>query len=152
MKKNLISSLNLQEGDVAKDIHRIFQRAYQVEAKIIGVDDFPPLHRSTQNLKESASQFFGLFDDGALAAVAEISSTPAHLNIESLVVDPKFFRKGYATQLLRLLLSSFDYESAIVETATKNKVAIALYKKIGFLELKTWKTAEGVTMVTLNAS
>jgi ribosomal protein S18 acetylase RimI-like enzyme len=148
--QNSISCLNLQESDVAESIHGIFQRAYRVEAQLIGVDDFPPLHRSAQSLKAADSQFIGLFDGGSLAAVVEISKLHTLLGIESLVVEPNSFRKGFATQLLCFVLTTSDYESATVDTAFNNKAAISLYQKFGFLEARNWKTPEGIRMVSFH--
>jgi len=61
VEKWAISPLELQEDDVAEEVHGIFQRACSVDAQLIGVDYFPPLDRSTLNLKTTNSQFYGIF-------------------------------------------------------------------------------------------
>ena len=73
-------------------------------------------------------------------------------NIDSLAVDPEFFRQGLASQLLRFVMQSAAGKSVMVDTAIRNKPAISLYRKLGFLETKNWKTPEGIKMVTLSVN
>ncbi|TMP76680.1 GNAT family N-acetyltransferase, partial [Pseudoalteromonas phenolica] len=60
------------------------------------------------------------------------------LEIDSLTVDPSYFRKGIAGELLSFAMSEFDVKKVIVETATANAPAIKLYNKHGFVEYKRW--------------
>jgi len=59
-----------------------------------------------------------------------------NLEINSLTVDPSFFRRGIADKLIAYVLSTNIHEKAIVETAVVNEPAIKLYQKHGFVEFK----------------
>lgn len=72
------------------------------------------------------------------------------LAIDSLTVDPKFFRKGIASQLISYILDLFEFTEAIVETAVANDPAINLYKKYGFVEFKQWTPAHGIRKVVMS--
>ncbi|WP_444956982.1 GNAT family N-acetyltransferase [Microbulbifer sp. ZKSA002] len=140
---------NLNEK-IANQIFTIFQRSYKVEAQLIGVADFPPLSRSAQDIKNSKSQFYGFIDNEYLAATIEIAIEDRRLEINSLTVDPDYFRKGIAGKLLSYILDEFEFIDAIVETAAVNEPAINLYKKYGFVEFKRWIPSHGIKKVALS--
>lgn len=145
----MIEALIAKNELVAQQIHRVFQRSYQVEAQLIGVSDFPPLRRSIENVIHSTTFFYGFIENKALAAVIEISLVNKHLSIESLVVDPDYFRKGIAGQLLTFTLEHFSYHTASVETAVVNLPAIKLYQKHGFKERQRFTPAHGIEKIAL---
>ncbi len=103
-------------------------------------------------MKETDAHFFGYWEDGELAAIAEITERDSELSIDSLAVDPSCFRKGYAGRLLSFVLDLFDWETAVVETAAANRPAIALYEKFGFVEARRWRTADGIPRVLLRTN
>jgi ribosomal protein S18 acetylase RimI-like enzyme len=103
-------------------------------------------------LKETDALFFGCREDGILAAATEITERDSELSINSLGVDPLYFRKGYASRLLSFVLDSFVWETAVVETAAANGPAIGLYAKFGFVEATRWQTADGISMVLLRTN
>jgi ribosomal protein S18 acetylase RimI-like enzyme len=124
--------------------------AYREEARLLGVENFPPLRRTVEDLGRSSSIWFGLSLDGTLAAVLEIEEHPARLHIASLIVHPDFVRRGLATRLLRYLLDvEFPGQAFSVATGAANTPAIRLYEKLGFQIQQRWKTGEGIAMVTL---
>ncbi len=134
---------------VAIQIHDVFQLSYKIEARLVGVDDFPPLRREVSLIQSSSSQFFGQRIEGDLAAVIEFTKSERDLSIDSLVVHPQYFRRGLASQLLRSLLAKIPWQNAFVDTAAANNPAIELYRKFGFSESERWKTAEGIEKVRL---
>lgn len=146
----MIEKLENSNEAVANKIHAIFQCSYRVEAQIINVLDFPPLSRSTKNIANSKTDFYGFSDNNSLAAVIEIEINGKQLDIHSLTVDPKYFRKGFADKLINYVLKTFDITIAIVETAVVNKPAINLYEKHGFLEIRRWTPSHGIEKLAMS--
>ena len=50
---NNITLLDHDKESVSNVIYGIFQRSYQREADLIGVENFPPLKRTAKDLKET---------------------------------------------------------------------------------------------------
>ena len=146
----MIELLDHCSEDVAIQIYDVFQRSYRVEARLVGVKEFPPLQRNTSDIQAAGSKFLGQRIGADLAAVIEYSLSAAHLSIDSLVVDPQYFRRGLASKVLRSLLDRVDWRTANVETAAANHPAIALYEKFGFSESKRWTTKDGIDKVELS--
>jgi ribosomal protein S18 acetylase RimI-like enzyme len=149
IKADPIISLDQHSDLVAAEIYRLFQRSYQKEAELIGRVDFPPLNRSSEQIKQSNTRFLGCRQENTLAAVIEMELQGAQLEIHSLVVDPDYFRQGHAMRFIEYVLFSNSWERSSVETAEQNLPAIRLYKKLGFTEEKKWTTAEGINKIQL---
>ena len=145
----MIQKLEHSNKEVAKQIFDVFQNSYQVEARLIGVEDFPPLLRSSKDIETSRSHYFGFSEWDSLAAVIEVVIANRRLEICSLTVDPLFFRKGIAGNLLSYVLEYSNCEEAVVETAAANTPAINLYKKHGFAEFRRWKTSHGINKLAM---
>ncbi|SFD66889.1 GNAT family N-acetyltransferase [Pseudoalteromonas denitrificans] len=146
----MIEKLDNSNEEIANQIFDIFQNSYKIEAQLIGVRDFPPLSRSAKDIKNSKTLFYGFSENTCLAAVIEIVIEDKHLDINSLTVDPKFFRKGIADKLITYVLEEFDLTGAVVETAVVNKPAINLYKKHGFVEFKKWTPSHGIEKLAMS--
>ncbi|MCJ8274730.1 MAG: GNAT family N-acetyltransferase [Psychrosphaera sp.] len=146
----MITKLDHSNEAVANQIYTVFQHSYKVEAELIGILDFPPLLRSANDIKSSKTQFYGFSENKCLAGVIEIVIEDKHLAIDSLTVDPKFFRKGIANKLISHVLATFDFSQAIVETAVVNIPAINLYKKHGFVEFKRWTPSHGIEKLAMS--
>lgn len=144
-----LTKLNPRDAGVADEMHRVFQRSYRKEAELVGVEDFPPLRRTSQDLQDSTTEFYGCRIDGELAAVVEVEGKGRELDICSMVVDPAFFRRGLASRLLKHLLALPLWETAVVETAVANAPAIALYEKLGFVEERRWQIEQGIQKLSL---
>ena len=141
--------LDHADGCVAREIYGIFQRAYTVEAALIGVRDFPPLQRSVDEIRSSDNVFHGLEIGTYFVAVIETVVDSDGLEIVSMAVDPKHFRQGCGTALLEHILASEDVSSVTVETAEANSPAIGFYCKHGFSQVTTWLSPDGVRLVKL---
>jgi len=146
----MITKLDNSNSEVANQIFSVFQNSYKIEAQLIGVLDFPPLMRSVKDIKSSKTQFYGYSDNKCLAAVIELDIKDKHLGIDSLTVDPSYFRKGIANKLISYVLALIDFSDAIVETAAVNIPAINLYKKHGFVEFKRWTPSHGIEKVAIS--
>jgi ribosomal protein S18 acetylase RimI-like enzyme len=147
---NVITKLENSNEAIAKQIYTVFQHSYKVEAQLIGVDDFPPLLRSVNDIVNAQTEFYGFSDDNCLAAVIEIVIEEKNLDINSLTVDPRYFRQGIADKLIDYVLNTFETTQAIVETAVVNKPAINLYKKHGFVEFKRWTPSHGIKKLAMS--
>ena len=148
----MIQKLDNTTDKIAIQIFTVFQNSYKVEAQLIGTQEFPPLTRGIKNIKESKTLFYGFIENGNLAAVIEINIKAKRLEIDSLTVDPIYFRKGIAGKLINFVLTTFEFSEAIVETAIMNEPAIKLYNKYGFIEFKRWVPSHGIPKLALSLS
>ncbi len=146
----MINKLNNLNEEVANQIFTVFQNSYKIEAQLIGTLNFPPLLRSAKDIENSKTLFYGFSENECLAAVIEIVIENKHLDINSLTVDPSYFRKGIANKLITYVLDKFDFSEAIVETAVVNLPAINLYKKHGFVEFKRWIPPHGIEKLAMS--
>jgi ribosomal protein S18 acetylase RimI-like enzyme len=146
----MITKLDHLNEEVASHIFTVFQNAYKIEAELIGVVDFPPLRRSAKDITNSTTQFYGFTENKDLAGIIEIVIADKHLSIDSLTVDPKYFRKGIANKLISHVLELTDITHAMVETAVVNIPAINLYMKHGFVEYKRWTPSHGIEKVAMS--
>ena len=145
----MITKLEHSSEKIAEQIFTVFQNSYKIEAQLIEALDFPPLSRSTKDIQNSTTQFYGFIENNCLAGVMEIVIENKRLKIDSLTVDPHYFRKGIAHKLIDYVLGSMVVSEARVETAVANLPAINLYKKHGFVEFKRWTPSHGIEKLTM---
>ena len=145
----MIKKLQNSNKETSIQIRSVFLLSYAVEAELLGANDFPPLKRALESYLKSSNDFYGYFENNELAGVIEIERTDKHIDINSLVVKPKFFRRGIGRKLLEFTFNRFEPNLFIVETGAKNKPATELYKKLGFKEIKQWDTDFGVRKILL---
>ncbi len=142
----MISKINHTKITVAQQIRAVFQLSYAVEAELLQAVDFPPLKRTVNDFLESTTSFYAYFQKEEMAAVLELKQMEKHTHIQSLVVNPKYFRQGIGSQLVAFALAD-DVQLFIVETGVDNIPAIRLYEKFGFQETHQWDTNHGVRKV-----
>jgi ribosomal protein S18 acetylase RimI-like enzyme len=147
-----IRKLNHTNRGIARGIWALYQRAYQTEADIVGVADFPPLRRTVETIRRAKSSIFGYFENGTLTAISETQTDDEVLFIDGFVVDPQFFRKGHGSRLLRFVLDESRCDRAVTETAAANQPALLFYEKFGFTETDRWNSVEGIQIVTLGVN
>lgn len=143
----MIQKLDNTNTEVSKKIQFVFNVSYAVEAKLLKAINFPPLKRPLESYVNSTTAFFGYFIDKEIAGIIDIDATTKRTHINSLVVHPKFFRNGVASNLMEFVFSTFDSELFTVETGLENGPATNLYKKFGFIEVKQWNTDHGIRKV-----
>ena len=148
----MIIRLDNANNAIAKHIFTVFQRSYKIEAQLIGTTVFPPLSRRIKDIENSTTQFYGFIENNCLAAVIEIAASQQQLEINSLTVDPDFFRKGIAGKLIGFTLANFKFTKAFVETAVVNLPAIELYRKHGFVEFKRYTPSHGIEKIAMSLS
>ncbi len=143
----MIERLDNKNITVAEKILSVFQVSYAVEAKLLRAIDFPPLKRSLNNFLNSETEFYGVWKAKEIAAIIETKSDGYTTHIQSLVVDPKFFRQGLARKLITFVFESNQSRIFTVETGVDNKPACELYKKFEFKAVKQWDTGHGVRKI-----
>ena len=145
----MIQPLDHQNPKVAAHIRGVFQASYRVEAALLGAVDFPPLKRPLEKFVEAPTRFYGFLREEVLAGVIEIELLPGVTDINSLVVHPSHFRQGIGKALMEFVLVHFQAPCVVVETGVDNLPAIALYRQLGFVEVRQWDTDHGVRKVKL---
>jgi len=143
----MIKKLQNHTLDVAEQIHSLFQLSYAVEAKLLKSDNFPPLKRPLESYLKNDTLFFAYLDNDEFVGIIEIKQGTNNTNINSLVVNPNYFRRGIARKLIAFVFSTFESESFTVETGLNNFPANELYKKLGFIEIKQWDTDFGIRKI-----
>lgn len=144
-----IEVLQVREPVVAKRLHELMQAAYKVEARLLHVEDFPPLRRTVQKLSTSQSRFLGITDNNRLHAAIELVVLHTDVYIDALVVAPSQFRKGLGTALLQHVVNLYPGKTFIVQTGSANIPAINLYRKSGFRTDCETTTPAGLQLVSL---
>ncbi|MCP4440318.1 MAG: GNAT family N-acetyltransferase [Aureispira sp.] len=134
-KDNNIHLIDIQNRLLAQQILNVQQAAYTVESKLIQFDQIPYLRESLAELQSSKEAFIAYLDNKQLIAVLSYELiSPQHIDICRLVVSPKHFGKGIATQLLNYLEFQTKKTTKItVSTAKKNIPAIQLYQNLGYV-------------------
>lgn len=143
----MIVKLQNKKIGISNQIFSIFQLSYAVEAKLLGATDFLPLKRPVKSYLKSDTMFFGYLENKEIVGIIEIENNNNWSNINSLVVNPLFFRRGIARKLLEFVFNRFDAYHFVVETGVNNKPATELYKKLGFKEVKQWDTDFGIRKI-----
>src|SRR5690606_14937757 len=143
----MIRKLQNNDIETSGQIFSVFQLSYAVEAELLKAIDFPPLKRPLESYLKSSNEFYGYFENNELAGVIEVKKTNELIDINSLVVKPKFFRRGIGRKLMEFTLDNFDSKLFVVETGVKNQPANELYKKLGFREVKQWRTDFGIKKI-----
>jgi GNAT superfamily N-acetyltransferase len=145
-----VCRLDNADRRVAAAIRDVMALAYRVEAGMIEVDDFLPLHRTAEQIAGAGTMFFGVDVGGTLAAVVELEDEGSDRRCTcSLATRPDRFREGLATLLLQHLIEVVGSVELTVSTAVRNEPALRLYGAEGFRERSRWTTPDGIPMVTL---
>ncbi len=145
----MIEKINHKVPETAANIRAVFQASYPVEAALLQAKEFPPLKRSIQDFLSSETEFYCYRKDGRMLAVMEIRERRHSTHIQSLVVDPKYFRQGIARQLINFVLNTYNNSLFTVETGAKNQPAISLYERSGFSIVSYYHSNFGIRKVRL---
>jgi len=143
----MIAKINNKRNKITKEIRDIFQASYAVEAEMLKAIDFPPLKRTISQFLNSNSEFYAYYLNQNIAGVIEIKNNQDLTHIQSLVVYPKYFRKGIGRKLVQFILDTYKSRIFTVETGLDNHPAIQLYTSFDFEEQDQWNTNHGVIKV-----
>ena len=143
----MITKINNKENNLAEEIRAIFQASYAVEAKMLKAVDFPPLKRTVSQFLNSNSEFYAYYLIKNIAGVIEIENHEDLTHIQSLVVYPRYFRRGIGNKLVQFIFETCKSKTFTVETGVDNQPAIKLYHRCGFQEQEQWDTDHGIRKV-----
>ncbi|RAT95319.1 GNAT family N-acetyltransferase [Brevibacillus sp. Leaf182] len=127
----MIMRLDLQDEQTVQKLWDMQQRAYRVEAELIGTEDIPPLRESVEQLRTCEETFYGFIEEGKLAGAVSFVIEGETLDIHRMIVDPVHFRKGIASQLLASV-HEHGCSKIVVATGSLNEPAVRLYERHGF--------------------
>jgi ribosomal protein S18 acetylase RimI-like enzyme len=148
LNKHSVQRLDNECADIAQAIRHVSLAAYRIEAGLIGVQHFPPLLESVNEIIKNSNLFYGIYVAEELVGVIELEPDQGTaMQINRLVVKPCFFRQGIATSLLAFAKSL--KHTMIVVTATANTPAIALYQRMGFIVEHTFTLDRDVDVCML---
>ena len=133
-----VKPLDNSDAAVAAKIYVVQMAAYEQEARLIGAQHFPPLHVTADDVRLSNDLFFGIHCKQDIVGVIAVCENPSmrSLTVNSLVVHPSYQRRGVGRLLLSFVTSQFEALHITVSTAVKNTPALALYAKLGFVEVQ----------------
>ena len=143
----MIIKIDNKRNAIAKEIRNIFQSSYAIEAEMLKAIDFPPLTRTISQFLNSNSEFYAYYLNQNIAGLIEIKNNQDLTHIQSLVVYPKYFRKGIGRKLVQFVLGTYKSIIFTVETGVDNYPAIKLYISLGFEEQNQWDTNHGIRKV-----
>ncbi|MBT3418642.1 MAG: GNAT family N-acetyltransferase [Flavobacteriales bacterium] len=143
----MIIKIDNKRNAIAKEIRNIFQSSYAIEAEMLKAIDFPPLKRTISQFLNSNSEFYAYYLNQNIAGLIEIKNNQDLTHIQSLVVYPKYFRKGIGRKLVQFVLGTYKSIIFTVETGVDNYPAIKLYISLGFEEQNQWDTNHGIRKV-----
>ena len=150
MKNIRIACLDHTDPAIATDIHSVMMMAYGVEAKLLGISDFPPLRRARNDISRAESSFIGSFLCNELAGVLEYEMhQEARIGIAAVVVLPNFFRLGLGTALVRHIIQTLKGARIEVCTAAANAPALSLYRQQKFDIAGSWIGDDRIAVVKL---
>lgn len=124
-----------REQAVAVGIHAVMSLAYAQEARLLGLEEFPPAARTVKDIQASEDFHIGVVADENVVAVLSIcpDEEPSQLCISALVVHPEFQRQGFGRLLVLDALARGQGAVFAVATAAANAPALALYAALGFV-------------------
>ncbi|MCM2678000.1 GNAT family N-acetyltransferase [Alkalicoccobacillus plakortidis] len=145
----MIKEIEIDLAEMATKVWELQMLSYQVEADIIGVQDFPPLRERAQDIQQSEEIFYGYYQNKDLAGVISIDWNERIIHITRLMIHPDYFRKGIATQLLTFV-SSLNQQTRMIKvsTALNNEQAVRAYLKQGFKQKTKTYMPEGLWIVS----
>ncbi len=143
----MIKSIDPKAHGNSEKLYQLFQASYAVEAELLKAVNFPPLQRTPADFRSSETDFYAFWKDDSLAGAVELLRTERHLHVQSLVVDPRFFRQGIGRQLMNFVLDSLEASIYMVETGLDNGPATKLYLNLGFTQVDDWMTDIGIRKV-----
>ena len=141
----VISELSVLDDAVAATVHGIGRRAYAVEAELIGFDGIPALGESLGEMRLQPLRWLGGTVDGRIVAFVAWQELDGAVDIDRVCVDPPWFRRGFASRLLRHLTAEVAQgRDVLVSTGACNRPAVALYERHGFSRTGTVEPVPGL--------
>ncbi len=147
-----IRPIDHQQEKTAERILQIQQRAYQIEAELIGFTDIPALKDTVAIIQSSQETFIGFMQGEQEILYGFLSFEESKENVLTicrLVVWPVTFRLGIGTKLLETILQDHPGKRLEVHTGSKNIPALNLYRKHNFVEIEQIEVAPDIFLSKL---
>lgn len=129
-----ILPIDLSNVSDATELLALQRRAYRVEAALVGSNEIPPLHETAAELQACGETFLVARVGGLLSGAISWRFERGTIDVHRLFVEPRHFRRGVASALLRAALASEPgARRATVQTGAANAPATALYEREGFV-------------------
>lgn len=130
----IISAQPEHDSAFAASLVALQQRAYAVEASLIGDDRIPLLQQNVAELCAARLKWLVAIDDARrITGAIAWDCSPEHTQIDRLVVEPSVHRRGTGRALLSAAVQSISQRPIVVSTGAKNRPARLLYESFGFV-------------------
>jgi ribosomal protein S18 acetylase RimI-like enzyme len=143
----VIIPLDNTKLEIGKQIRSLFQVSYKIEAALLKADDFPPLKRPLKDFLNCENEFYGYENNQEIVAIVELKYSGSNCHVQSLVVHPNYFRKGFGKNLMHFVLQKMEVNTFTIETGFDNFPARQLYKSLGFKENGDYDTVFGIKKI-----
>lgn len=143
----MIQLLDNKNRITAEQIIKLQKASYIVEAELIGFMQIPPLLELPEDILNSEETYYGYFEEENLGGIISCTIDKGVLDICKVAVHPDFFKRGIATQLIKLVEQTEGIRSIIVSTGLKNEPAVKLYTSLGFVETYVCEVAQGIHII-----
>lgn len=145
-----IKKLNIMKNEIAEEIVNLQQKSYKIEAEIIGSYEIPTLKDNISSIQKCNESFYGYFIDDLLVGLISFELQEEILDICRVAVHPDYFRKGIGNKLIKFAEElNKDFKILTVSTGLKNRPAIDLYVKNGFMGTSIIEVEEGISLIKL---
>ena len=124
-------------------------RAYAVEAELIGDDRIPPLREDLEELRAKPLAWALATADGAVVGAIAWTNLVTELDIDRLMVDEGVARQGIAVELVNTAIAAAGPHTVRVSTGSDNAPALALYRKLGFVRVGEHVVLDGLRITSL---
>lgn len=115
------------------DIVRLMKESYLAEARLINFFDIPGLKDDEEDILHCGEIFFGYKIDNQLVGIISFKIIDTVLDIHRVAVDPLYFKRGIASEMIKEIESlRFNISKIIVSTGSENLPACKLYEKLGY--------------------
>lgn len=146
-----IETIRMNDRDAVEELWALQHAAYRAEAALIGVATLPPLLDTVETLLASPERYYGFrtAEGQLVGAISCETDSEGRNTLCRLMVHPDYHRQGIGSNLLEYMLS---HEPAAVWTVTaevRNRPALALYEKAGFVRKGTQNPVPDITLVLL---
>lgn len=146
-----VTALDVSLLDSQQRLITLWRRAYEVEANLIGVADFPPLRLSPRDFACRKGAFYAILKQSQPLGAIEVETVGDRtLLIASLIVEPTWFRRGIGRRLVSFALQ--QSETVLVSTSSANIPAVTLYRSMGFQLSATSTTPDGIKLSSFEYS
>lgn len=126
----------------AASVLRLQRQAYAIEATLIGDDRIPALHESLTDLLAAGLHWLLESDRDRIVGALGYTMPGAVVEIDRLVVDPSYHRRGIGARLVGGVL---DLQPSVqVATGRDNQPARALYSSLGFVHERDCEVIGGL--------